>query len=215
MFPVPLVILARNHLFPSRKFESGYVGDTALHSGTMLASVRALHLDFDETRPYGCGNRHPRVASDLPGVHRIGHHSPPEQEVISRHRVSRAITRIIHGLKHHVGVAECLFDGIDPDEDGAYLRGQLPGDGSLACAGQAAKDDEHQSYLSNTICFLSQPYSASCLRLAETIRLRPQIYASISFLPCSGRVSRMRFTCSCTYPVAPCQPSCGRLSVTT
>ena len=84
------------------------------------------------------------LASELPWIHRIGHHNVAEGEILLRDLACHMITHAAYLRIQEATIPNGLFDGIGPHVNGAEFASKLARNGSLSNTGQAREYHKHR-----------------------------------------------------------------------
>ena len=109
----------------------------------MFFRIGTRHFDFYFTYVRAARNCDPSIARQRNWIYRICNHRSTETQVILSDRVADAISGVIDRLAEHPRVTDRLLNRIDPNMHCLDLTGQLPCNGRLSAARQAAQDYQH------------------------------------------------------------------------
>src|SRR5208283_4179206 len=110
----------------------------------MFDGVRAANFNFDGESLCFVSCFKPRIARDLNRIDRVRHDGATETKVVFSQRIADAIPGIVHRIRRRSGIAQRLFDRVDPQIYRANLARQFAGNHAFPRSRQTAEDDQQR-----------------------------------------------------------------------
>jgi len=121
---IPRPIVTVEHFLPGRQDMTGDVGGARFDTTPMLVSIRADDFDVEEASAGIDRDALPRVPGERPGIDGVGDHRASETEIVAGYRMRNQIPFL---LDTNTGIAQRLFDGVDPKVDPLNRPRKFPG----------------------------------------------------------------------------------------
>ena len=147
VFSIPGLVLASENILPGRKSEPRDIAHSILNPVAMLRLIGAndLHVDCDNAATPR--NTTPGISRKLNWIHAVGDYAAARAQVLRSCVVGHTVPGFVHSALDRAGMSQSLLNRIDTQMNCPGLARQFFGDGCLANARKAAKDDKGRSVL--------------------------------------------------------------------